>query len=40
MASPLPLPLPTSELIAAGVFLASTTKPRRWLLLRGHRSHE
>lgn len=40
MASPLPLALPTSELIAAGVFLASTTKPRRWLLLRGHRSHE
>ena len=40
MASTLRPVLPTSELIAAGVFLASTTAPRRWLLLRGHRSHE
>ncbi len=32
--------LPPSDLVAAGLFLATAGRPRSWLLLRGHRSRE
>lgn len=39
-ADPLRPALPDTDLVAAGLFLASAGRPRRWLLLRGRRSGE
>lgn len=39
-ADPLRPPLPASDLIAAGLFLAQRGSPRRWLLLRSRRTRE